>query len=89
MNWLKEHVYLAAWLALPITFLVAFIQNKKAETTAESFPLKKSVAYLLFLICFPMSLTPTLEGGARGFVGAVAIAMLATILIVSESTWHN
>ena len=87
MNWLRDHVYLAAWLALPITVLVAFIQNKKTET--ESFTLKKALAYLLFLICFPMSLTPALEDGARGFVGAVAIAMLFVILIVPESGWHD
>jgi hypothetical protein len=89
MNWLKDNVYLAAWLALPITVLVAFIQNKKAETKAESFPLKKSLAYLLFLICFPMSLTPALQEANRTFVGVVAVAMLATILIVPESGWHK
>jgi hypothetical protein len=89
MNWLKEQVYLAAWLALPVTVLVAFIQNKKAETKAESFPLKKTLAYLLFLICFPMSLSPALPEGTRTFVGVVAIGLLAVILIVPDSSWHN
>jgi hypothetical protein len=87
MSWLKEHVYLAAWLALPITVLVAFIQNKKAETKAESFPLKKSLMYLLFLICFPIALTPWVEFGVRFFCGVASILLFLLIVYTPDKDW--
>lgn len=89
MEWLKEHVYLAAWLALPVTVIVAFIQNKKAAVMAESFPLRKMMAYLMFLICFPLSLTPTIELGVRGFVGTLAVCLLIVILLTPNSMWQK
>lgn len=89
MEWLKDHVYIAAWLALPITVIVAFIQNKRIQIKAEGFPLKKSLAYLLFLICFPMSLTPAIDGGTRALLALLSIGLLITILAVPESAWHK
>ncbi len=87
MDWLKEHVYLAAWLALPITVLVAFIQNKNVETKAESFPLKKSLTYLLFLICFPLTLTPWVEYGVRIFCGMVSTLLFLLIVYTPDKDW--
>jgi hypothetical protein len=89
MNWLKENVYVAAWLALPITVIIAFIQNKKLATKVESFPLRKTLAYLIFLICFPLSLSPFVELGARFFTGVLAVVLLIVLLSVSESDWHK
>ena len=91
MDWLKEHVYLAAWLALPVMVIIALIQGRATTGTTvkrESLPLKKSLTYLLFLICFPITLTPWVESGVRVFCGFASVALFIVILSMSEKLWN-
>jgi Na+-translocating ferredoxin:NAD+ oxidoreductase RnfD subunit len=92
MNWLKEHVYLAAWLALPVMIIIALIQGRQSQQVAgkgELWPLKKVLAYLLFLICFPLSMTPWAEDNVRMLSGVLAWILLAVILITPNKSWNS
>ena len=63
MDWLKEHVYLAAWLAIPIAILVPILQTifKKTDETDWLSVLK----YLAFFISLAVMFTPTFDESAR------------------------
>jgi uncharacterized membrane protein YGL010W len=79
MDPLKDHVYLAAWLALPIAALVAFIQNKKVETKAESFSLKKKLAYFSISYLIPDVGLSCHSRRNSDFIGVLAIGLLIAI----------
>ena len=82
MHWLQTNVYIAAWLALPVTVVVALIQGRVGGNGIaphkEAWPTKKILAYLLFLICFPLSLTPWVEYGTRIFCGFAAVGLFGS-----------
>jgi hypothetical protein len=90
MQWLKDNVYLAAWLVLPATIIIALIQgrrSKRVEGVRESFPLKKVLTYLLFLICFPLTLSPWMQEGIRWFTGAASVLLFVLIMGNSDKDW--
>jgi len=48
---------------------------------------QKILVYLIFLICFPLSLTPSAELGSRWFAGIIAVVLFIAIQSVSEKDW--
>jgi hypothetical protein len=92
MNWLKDNVYVAAWLALPVMVMIAFIQGRptiQTETQRETFPLKKSLTYLLFLICFPLALTPWVEAAARALCTVASVVLFLIIAFRPDKDWAD
>lgn len=92
MAWLKDNVYVAAWLALPVMVIIAIIQRgfgNPIEGKREAFPLKKILSYLLFLICFPLVLTPWVEIGVRIFCGFASFFLFILILQASDKDWSE
>jgi hypothetical protein len=71
---------------LPVTIIVAIFQGWRSKPIKEqperqrgSWPLKKILVYLIFLICFPLSLTPSAEVGSRWFAGVIAVVLFIAI----------
>ena len=92
MNWLKDNVYVAAWLALPVMVLIGWFQgqpSKQTDMTREAFPLKKSLTYLLFLICFPLALTPWVESETRALCTVAAIVLFFIITFRPDKDWAD
>jgi hypothetical protein len=92
MNWLKDNVYIAAWLALPVMIVVAYLQGRSTpntEMTRETFPLKKSLTYLLFLICFPLTITPWVEVDTRVFCGFISVPLFLMIVFRPDKNWAD
>lgn len=77
MNWLESHVWLAAWLALPVAIIVGLIQNVK--TKFEQVNWSRSLLYLAFLTALAVAFTPTFDESARSearYIIAVGIGVL-------------
>lgn len=93
LNWLKDNVYIAAWLALPIMVVVALVQGRSTPRVegrpGEVWPIKKVLVYLLFLICFPITLTPWAESGARIVCGFSSLVLFGFIVFTSDRDWMD
>ena len=93
MNWLKDSVYLAAWLALPTTVVIGWVQSRASkpmeQQTASIWPIKKVLVYLLFLICFPLTLTPWAEPASRLICGIASIPLFLFIVLASDKDWSE
>jgi hypothetical protein len=60
MNWLKEHVYIATWLGLALSVILAFVRAKtthfaQADGSGRSFPLPFSPALRSYHATFDMT----------------------------------
>ena len=85
----EDNVYLAAWLALPVTLIVAVIQGigkPKAAQTQSVWPLKKIIVYMLFFICFPLMLTPWMQDGSRTVCGIACVPLFLIIVLTTNET---
>ena len=92
MNWFKDNVYIAAWLALPVMVIVPLFQGRpsnQADRKREPFPIKKTLTYLLFLICFPITLTPWVEPITRLICGIACIPLFLLIVYTSDKEWTD
>jgi hypothetical protein len=63
MNWLKDHAYLATWLALPVTILTGLIQNFRARFTNIDW--SRQLLYIAFVTALAVTFTPTFDQSAR------------------------
>jgi hypothetical protein len=72
MNWLKDHAYLAAWLALPVMIVIAVVQSVKTDFVGTDW--SRMLIYFLFLtslgVVFTPSFDPTARDVAKYFLGA-------------------
>ncbi|MBT8365050.1 MAG: hypothetical protein KJP23_10110 [Deltaproteobacteria bacterium] len=79
MNWLSDHSYLAAWLALPVAIIVAFFQNKSKKFTEVDW--SRILIYLAFLVSLAVTLTPTFDDTARGVAKTVSFVGLGFLIV--------
>ena len=63
MEWLNEHSYLAAWLAIPVSIIVPLLQSKNKGTNEIDW--FSALKYLAFFIAFAVMFTPTFDETAR------------------------
>lgn len=92
MHWLKDNVYIAAWLALPITLMVAVIQGRSGKAVdngghREAWPMKKVLVYLIFLICFPMTMSPWVDEPTRWVCGLLSVGFFISIISTTDRQW--
>jgi hypothetical protein len=79
MNWLKENVYIAAWLALPVTLFIGLYQARKTEfKTVKWFRL---LTYFTFLTALAVAFTPTFEAETHQFARYLVSVLLAVIIV--------
>ena len=79
MDWLRDHSYLAAWLALPVAIIVAFFQNKNRKFSEVDW--SRILIYLAFLIALAVTLTPAFDEFARGVAKIIVFAGLGFLIV--------
>jgi hypothetical protein len=79
VNWLKDHVYIASWLALPVTVLVGFFQAKSTGFTRINW--FRNLTYFSFLSCLAVRLTPSFDEATRTWAGSFAEMLLFVIIV--------
>ena len=78
MNWLKEHVYLATWLGLPLAVVLAFFQATRTQPVKVDW--FRSVITFAFFTGLAVVLTPTFDTTARYFAGFLTPFLLGVII---------
>lgn len=66
MNWLKDHVYIAAWISPALIGMI--IGNTRTGVPHARWSL--TMIYVAFLTCMAVVFTPILEAETRIFGGA-------------------
>lgn len=56
MGWLKDHEFLAAWLNIPLTVVLAVLQGFKSDS--KPLNMRNVVIYLAFLTCLANLISP-------------------------------
>lgn len=79
MDWLREHSYLAAWLALPVAILVAFFQNKGKKLSELDW--SRLLIYIAFLLSLAVTLTPSFDETARDAAKLLVFAGLGFLIV--------
>ncbi|MGA2329897.1 MAG: hypothetical protein ABSH05_26935 [Bryobacteraceae bacterium] len=64
MDWLKEHSYLAPWLAPVVTVIIAVIQKKGDLARLDWYAF---TMYMLLLVSFAVSLSSSFDVKARDY----------------------
>jgi hypothetical protein len=79
MNWLRENVFIATWLALPVTLFIGLYQARKTEyKTVNWFRL---LTYFTFFNALAVAFTPTFEAESRQFARYLVGALLGVIIV--------
>lgn len=82
MNWLKEHVFLATWLAPIITIAIAVLKSEKSEGGRfEWFPF---ILYFTFFICLAVLFTPEFDELSRTTARTLVMGLLGAILVYKK-----
>jgi hypothetical protein len=71
MGWLKDHVYIAAWLSPLLALVALIIQDARGQGNTNP---SRFMIYVGFLTFLAAVFTPALEVEARVFAGAGVIA---------------
>jgi hypothetical protein len=71
MNWLRDHAFLATWLALPVAIISIFVQN--IPTKFKDLDWSRSLIYIAFTICLGVSFTPSFDENARSLARQLSI----------------
>ena len=79
MNWLKDHVFLATWLALPVALIIAWVNKRKAEGMA--FDWFRFIFYFSFLACLGVAFTPQFDVKARTTANDLIYFLLGAIIV--------
>jgi uncharacterized membrane protein YwaF len=77
LDWLKSHVFLAAWSS-PIIALIALIRRKSDPTNRINWG--EVVLYVGFLSALAAVITPDIESTARSVMETVLFMSLGAIL---------
>jgi hypothetical protein len=67
MEWLKDHAYLASWLALPIAIIIGILQIRRPVSDGKPIHWTRVLFTFLCLVSFPIVITPTFDESARSF----------------------
>jgi hypothetical protein len=79
MEWFETHVWVAAWLAVPlpiIGILVSYLRPSASRVRD-----KRAFIYLAFLTCLAVTVTPTFNEVARNRAGTFAAMCIGAILV--------
>ncbi len=71
--WLKEHVYIAAWLSPLVALLGMVIKNVRTGTTDTQWSMV--MIYVAFLTCLAAVFTPVIDDAARFFAAFGAFGL--------------
>jgi hypothetical protein len=78
MNWLKDHAWLAGWLALPIAILNIFTQLK--QSPSKEIDWTWTVIFMTFGITLGITFTPLFDAKSRSFAQTLAMLSFFAIL---------
>lgn len=79
MNWLRNNVFLAAWLS-PLIAMVGFcIQNARSNTSHIDW--SHVVIYVAYLTFIAVAITPVFDASARATAGILVSAGFFWLLI--------
>ena len=84
MNWLKEHVYVATWLGLPLTVILTFFRATRSQPVKVDW--FRSVITFAFFTGLAVMLTPTFDATARYFAGFMMTFLLGVIIAHRNET---
>jgi hypothetical protein len=77
MNWLKDHVYVAAWVSPLIALIGMIISN---SVTARPPDWSRLMIYVGFLTAIAVVFTPIVDDSARIFAGVFLVPLTAFII---------
>jgi hypothetical protein len=77
MNWLKEHVYIAAWLSPVIAIAIALVKGRGQSERTSTFWL---VVDLAFLSSLAVAFNPYFDDKARNFAEFACMFSFGAIL---------
>jgi hypothetical protein len=77
MDWLKNHEFLAAWLNVPLTVILAALQMGRPDS--KPLAIRRVVIYFAFLTCLAVLLSP-LDAHTREAAGFAFYTLLFYIL---------
>ncbi len=84
MGWLKDHAWMANWLAVVVAIVIASVQGLRARE--GKFNWARLVIYFGFLSSFAIVLTPAFDTTARVVAELIALASFA--YIIAEGAVH-
>jgi hypothetical protein len=79
MNWLKDHAYLAAWLALPVMIVVAIYQNRTNDFAEIDW--SRLLIYIAFLVALGVTFTPTFDEPARTVARTIVFGGIGFLIV--------
>lgn len=79
MDWLRDHAYLATWLALPVAVIVGFLQAKKTQFANVNW--FRLIIYFTFLTALAAAFTPTFDQEARWYARYLVSVLLGVIIV--------
>ena len=82
LNWLKENVYIATWLALPVTLLVGVCQARKTEYKTVNW--LRLLMYFSFVTSLAVAFTPRFDADARNFAHYLIARVLPVIVMTAK-----
>ena len=65
INWLQNHVWIAAWLSPLVALIIAVVQSVRPN--APSIDWSRLLLYLAFLTGLAVAFTPLFDAGTRTF----------------------
>jgi hypothetical protein len=78
MNWLRDHVFLATWLALPIMIVAAIVQNWGKQSSETDW--SRLLLQFAFLTALCVAFTTTLDGTARDLARYLVCFLLVFLI---------
>jgi hypothetical protein len=91
MAWLRDHVYIAAWLSPVIALLGMVVKNVTTGTTDTQWSM--IMIYVAFLTCLAAVFTPLIDDSARFFAGfgtfALGIFIAVHAFAEAEQRWKS
>ena len=85
MDWLNNHAYLAAWLALPVAIGVAVFQNRHKGFAEVDW--SRILIYIGFLTSLAVVFTLGFDETARGFARVFVFTGLGFLIMDSRRKW--
>jgi len=79
MSWMKDHVYIATWLALPLAVIIAILKNKNKSLSEIDW--SRILFYLAFAISLGVTFTPSFDTSARSIAGTIVAMGMGAIIV--------
>jgi hypothetical protein len=79
VDWLKDYSYLAGWLAIPVAFIVAFVQNKDKKLSEVDW--SRLLIYFTFLVAVAATFTPAFDKTARDAARTIVFMILGFLIV--------